>query len=310
MSPNADMRRLKSAMAQFAKLFPALPSLPKILSLLSTSPRPYSSLIPSKDHKAVYLEILAWLLRGGWVTQLRTFAWVRVPSHIRNKVVKAIEDEEQNRSAPSHDPALPKSEPITQIDPNTKPAPDPGAPDISHGLLSAPSSSPGNSSISSVRTAIPFDATADSLSLPAVLILHPTKASGIESRYLVAIAAEMAGRDPLQPKESAREGRRKSEGLRGKSDVPRRKADILKGSKEEDIVRETTKEQEGKDNEEAVSTKEGKDLKEAWERCLIYFNGEHALEKIAVREGWKRKRVEALRAEWVRRGVLVEARHW
>ena len=244
------------------------------------------------------------------MTQLRTFAWVRVPSHIRSKVVQAGEEEKQNRPAPSHDPASPKSEPIAQIDSNMKAAPDPGAPDISHGLLPLPSSSPGNSSISSVRTAIPFDAAADSPSLPAVLILHPTKASGIESRYLVAIAAEMAGRDPLEPKESAREGRRKSEGLRGKSDVPRRKADTLKGTEEEDVVRETTKDREGKENEEVVSTKEGKDLKEAWERCLIYFNGEHALEKIAVREGWKRKRVEALRAEWVRRGVLVEARHW
>ena len=126
----------------------------------------------------------------------------------------------------------------------------------------------------------------------------------------MAIAAEMAGHDPLEPKESAREGRRKSEGLREKSNILRRKADLLKGTKGEDNVGTPAKEQKGKDNEDAVSTKEGKDLKEAWERCLIYFNGEHALEKIAVREGWKRKRVEALRAEWVRRGVLVEARHW
>lgn len=55
---------------------------------------------------------------------------------------------------------------------------------------------------------------------------------------------------------------------------------------------------------------EGTDAKEAWEICLKYFNGEHALEKIAAREGWKRKRVEALRTGWKERGVLLEVRGW
>ena len=191
------MRRLKSASAQYAKLFPALPSLPKILSLLSTSPRPYSTLIPSSDHKAAYLDILAWLLRGGWVMQLRTFAWVRVPSHVRSAVARQIEKEAQNGLECSSDPISPITKSIAHTGPNIRTVPDPGEPDVPTGQLSPPSSSPGASSLSSARTAIALDIPAESSALPPVLILHPTKASGIESRYLAAIAAEMAGCDPL-----------------------------------------------------------------------------------------------------------------
>ncbi|KAL8685271.1 MAG: hypothetical protein Q9224_005884 [Gallowayella concinna] len=85
VSPNADMTRLASASSKFAKAYPTLPSLPEMLNLLS-SPRPYFKLIPSADHKEAYMDILAWLLRDGWVTQLRSFVWVRVPPHIKEIV--------------------------------------------------------------------------------------------------------------------------------------------------------------------------------------------------------------------------------
>ena len=88
VSPNADMRKLSAAASTFSKVFPTLPSLPYILSILSSRIRPYSNMIPSKDHKEAYMEILAWLMRGGWVTQLRTFAWVRIPGHIKESVEK------------------------------------------------------------------------------------------------------------------------------------------------------------------------------------------------------------------------------
>lgn len=99
VSPNADMRKLSIAASTFAKIFPALPSLPYILSSLSSRLRPYSGMIPSKDHKEAYMEILAWLMRGGWVTQLRTFAWVRVPSHIKESVAKQKSSTELDTSS-------------------------------------------------------------------------------------------------------------------------------------------------------------------------------------------------------------------
>ena len=93
VSPNADMRKLAAACRAYEATFPTLPSLPKMLSALSGTPRPYGTLIPSKDHKEAYFQILAWLLRGGWVTQLRTFAWIRVDKEVKVAVDKAMREE-------------------------------------------------------------------------------------------------------------------------------------------------------------------------------------------------------------------------
>lgn len=95
VSPNADMRALAIAIPAFAARFPTLPPLTKILHSLSGPPRQYRMLMPSQDHRtAAYMDILAWLMRGGWVTQLRTFAWIRV-----SREVKAAVAAKQNRDA-------------------------------------------------------------------------------------------------------------------------------------------------------------------------------------------------------------------
>ncbi|KAJ5429389.1 Nitrogen permease regulator 3 [Penicillium cf. griseofulvum] len=83
--------------AQISAAFPTYPSLPKMLSTLSGTPRPYSNFIPSKDHKEIYFTILAWLLRGGWVTQLRTFACIKVSPEIKMAVELAMRKEEVER---------------------------------------------------------------------------------------------------------------------------------------------------------------------------------------------------------------------
>ncbi|KAK6363679.1 Nitrogen permease regulator 3 [Orbilia blumenaviensis] len=83
VSPNADMKRLASQSIMFARLFPALPPLPKMLSLLSGKPRQYSAYIPSKDHRQAYMDMLAWLMRYGWVTNLLTFAYLKIPKDIK-----------------------------------------------------------------------------------------------------------------------------------------------------------------------------------------------------------------------------------
>lgn len=98
VSPNADMRKLSSAAKAYESTFPTLPSLPKMLQALSGVPRPYSSLIPSKDHKEAYFTILAWLLRGGWVTQLRTFAFVRVDSTVKTAVKEQSRAEREGKA--------------------------------------------------------------------------------------------------------------------------------------------------------------------------------------------------------------------
>ena len=254
-SPNADGRRLTEATAQYARLFPApLPSLPKMLALLGAAgPRPYSAVIPSKDHKPVYFDILAWLLRGGWVVQLRAFGRVRVPGAIQEQV---LHDE---HAAGSTEKSTPTAERGT-----AQHEPEPASAGSGHPPRP---SSPLASSLASTRTAIPLahrharppprpaaaatpkDPPPAHPLPPPVLILHPTRAAGLEARQLAAVAAEVEARG-------------------------------------------------------------GHEAREAWDRCVRYLDGAHALEQIAVREGWKRKAVDGWRAMWVRMGVLVEVRHW
>lgn len=78
VSPNCDNRKLPVACIAWKKAFPLAPSLPSFLAALSSSPRPYKTFAPSKDHRPTYIDMLAWLYRGGWVTQLRMFAWILV----------------------------------------------------------------------------------------------------------------------------------------------------------------------------------------------------------------------------------------
>lgn len=88
VSPNADMRRLHTLIPLYARNFPSLPSLPAMLSKLSSKPKPYTTYIPSRDHRGAYLDILAWLVRHGLVTQLRNFAWIRVTRGIKLRVAR------------------------------------------------------------------------------------------------------------------------------------------------------------------------------------------------------------------------------
>ncbi|KAH8665749.1 nitrogen permease regulator of amino acid transport activity 3-domain-containing protein [Tricladium varicosporioides] len=78
VSPNCDSRRLPRASIAWKKAFPLAPSLPSYLAALSAAPRAYKTFSPSKNHRPTYLDMLAWAIRGGWVTQLRTFAWILV----------------------------------------------------------------------------------------------------------------------------------------------------------------------------------------------------------------------------------------
>lgn len=99
VSPNADMTVLPAAITVYAQRFPTLPTLPKVLSMLSGTPRPFRTFIPTAEHRDAYMEILAWLMRGGWVTQLRTFAWIRVTPEIKAQVAAEMEHEELKKKA-------------------------------------------------------------------------------------------------------------------------------------------------------------------------------------------------------------------
>ena len=224
VSPNADMSKLASAASAFGKMYPTLPSLPKIMAMLSSAPRPYSTLIPSKDHKEAYMDILAWLLRGGWITQLRTFAWIRVPPNIIKIVEGQVEREKQYQemklSADGKDDSL-------------------DVPPLS--------SSPTSSTHSSNHTTYPIAASSP-LSSP-ILLSQPHHPTSTSSKHLSAISTH-------------------------------------------------------------ILNVQGSEAQISWNECVKYFDGKHALETIAVREGWKRKRVAELIVGWEGLGVLRRVRHW
>lgn len=97
VSPMAPlMNNLQSDIAKFKRDFPAAPSLPLFLKLLSTrskKPRQFASIIPSRDHKDTYLMALAWLIRFGYVTQLHTYIWFKVTRKIKMRVEEDMENE-------------------------------------------------------------------------------------------------------------------------------------------------------------------------------------------------------------------------
>ncbi|BFZ63897.1 Nitrogen permease regulator 3 [Saitoella coloradoensis] len=86
VSPTADMRKLAAHIPLFKRLFPTLPSLPYLLALFSGKPRPYSTFIPTRDHRGVYLEVLTWLVRENWVCELKNFVWVKVGAEVKRAV--------------------------------------------------------------------------------------------------------------------------------------------------------------------------------------------------------------------------------
>ncbi|KAI0490051.1 nitrogen permease regulator of amino acid transport activity 3-domain-containing protein [Xylaria cf. heliscus] len=94
LSPNADLSLLPRASQTWSRAFPLAPHLADFLAELSAAPRPYKWFSPSKNHRPTYLQMLAWLMRGGWVTQLCTFAYVVVWPEILYEVEYETEAEE------------------------------------------------------------------------------------------------------------------------------------------------------------------------------------------------------------------------
>ncbi|KAF3355561.1 hypothetical protein VdG1_06973 [Verticillium dahliae VDG1] len=84
----SDTRNLPRASVEWAKAFPLAPPLTNFLAELSYAPRPYKHYCPSKAHRPTYLLMLGWLMRGGWVTQLCTFAYVVVWPEIQYEVAE------------------------------------------------------------------------------------------------------------------------------------------------------------------------------------------------------------------------------
>lgn len=230
------MKRLHFLIPIYARLFPTLPTLPKILSLLSSKPKAYSTFIPSKDHRSAYLEILAWLIRHGLVTQLRNFAWIRVTRDIKIKVAreKTLRNAEKERQEREKSRSKSRSRSVSPGPGGEKEngkGGDKMASSISSLLssgLSLPDAAEGGPSGPLAAAAVTtFDEPEeDDSNFQDSIILEPHQASSIESAWL-----EMMTRDKTP------------------------------------------------------------DVTALFDRIMKYLNGQHAIEKIAVREGISRRDV-------------------
>lgn len=296
VSPNCDLSKLPAATAAYASAFPTLPSLPKMLSALSGTPRPYGSFIPSKDHKETYFAILAWLMRGGWVTQLRSFARIKVTPEIKMAVEAALRKEEMEKRLAERRPSLPYS--LEEIKEHNSDDDDDDDDDGDDSSSSSSSTSSLVSQGSGQETPIPGrhgreEEARDSHSLAnrdphlstSSLILFPHRASPLESRWLDEIMARFP--ENLRP---------------GPEPTPKGPGCAV--AEDDDCGLHDS-------------------LKKYWPRFTKYFNGHDALEKIPVREGLKRKVVWQILTRMglmtshntaieldPRERALVSVRHW
>jgi len=326
VSPNADMSALQAAIPSYAARFPTLPSLPKILSMLSGTPRPYKTFIPTNEHREAYMEILAWLMRGGWVTQLRTFAWVRVTAEIKAVVAQDIEREalakkvEEARREASDTDSLTESlfsdkrssflsagRPSTPLrrtgrretDDENMDASTILSPRTGHGWRGSPARPSSDAgSTSSNRTAVPLSSAR--AASPSQITPQQTKVHRPSPLHLKTTSPSrpLPTLSPTSPSASA------APGPPSPPPSPHNFSPslVLSPQKANSI--------EARWLEKIGQKLEDPELREHWPMLLRHMDGKHALEDMGIREGLKRKRVAALVTGVREGGWLVIVRHW
>lgn len=285
VSPNANMHKLVAACKTYEATFPMMPSLPRILNALSGPPVPYRTLVPSSDHKEEYYRVLAWLMRDGWVTQLRTFAYVRVDPEVK----KAVREREREESKGSKTPVEKDLGQINGSDPEASRSFQSGTPTTVSSIplpsfrqrpsmVSRPSSD-GRQSISTDHTSSRDLQRPKHNPKAASLVISPQRASPEESKWLDHVASTLVS--PNAPQEEL-------------STSPF-----------------------------SVADPETAELRRYWPLLVKYFTGSEPLERIPVLQGLKRKFVEDILAKMgldfeggieddkgENKRVLVAVRHW
>lgn len=337
VSPNADMSNLPAATAAYAARFPTLPTLPKMLSMLSGTPKAFRNFIPTAEHRDAYMDILAWLMRGGWVTQLRTFAWVRVSPAIKAAVAAESlrtaallrrADADPRRDADADDASLadsllsdPKRSSLLSAA-TARPAtplwrrgrdrepPDDDVPLDASTILSprtaaAAAAAPGWRS-SPVRAA----SDAGSASSARTTVPYPHRPSSPHAHASTSTAlphrpsplhlkTTSPSRPPFSPKSPTPALPASPPPPDAASFAPSLVLNPQKASSEE-----------ARWLEKIGQTFADEDLRAHWPMLLRHLDGRHAIEDISPREGLKRKRVAGLLNGVREGGWLVVVRHW
>ncbi|KAF2120415.1 nitrogen permease regulator of amino acid transport activity 3-domain-containing protein [Lophiotrema nucula] len=328
VSPNADMSALQAAISAYAARFPTLPSLPKILSMLSGTPRPWRTMIPTNEHREAYMEILAWLMRGGWVTQLRTFAWVRVTVEIKAQVAADMEREarekkieEERRREMEDNESL--SERLFEGDKRTswminRPStPMRRRQDEDHtesNIMLSPRQGPYRGS--PARPSSDAGSTSSNRTTIAASSNHPPSPSAQQAKQTQphrpsplhlkttspSQAPTMAA--PFSPPTNPLNTNLLSPSL------PSPPLSLQNFTPSLVLSPQKAKEKEARWLEKIGQSFAEEDLRELWPMLLRHLDGRHAIEDIAPREGLKRKRVWNLFHGVRDGGWLVSVRHW
>jgi hypothetical protein len=233
VSPRAPLKDLRKLGIEYAKRFPALPTMETMLAMLGGRPIKYGALIQSRDHRVPYMEILAWLVRHDLVVPLKTFGWLKMDDH------DYVESATEAESATTEQSSSKRPMPVSR-------------------LLRVRSSvaSDDGSSVASDQTAF-----ATGISQP------PPSSTSIP-------AATNQQNEPTH-----------REPLPQQSDLP---LGIIANP-----ATPSSAEKAAMRNIEA--SLEDPELRERFSSLARYFDGEHAFEEIASREGLKRAKVE----EWI-----------
>lgn len=335
VSPNADMSNLPAAMPAYAQRFPTLPSLPKMLSLLSQKPKEYRYLIPTAEHRDAYMDILAWLMRGGWVTQLRTFVWVRVSPEIKAQVAAEMEREDRLKKEREDNDSVAGSlrsdkrssflsagtitggprpgTPLRRTRRDRDDAEDLDASMILSPRVAATTSGPGwrgsparassdAGSTSSARTTIPYQGAGRPASplqlsspLPSSNTKHPHRPSPL---HLKSPSPSRA--PPFSPTSPTAQNQPPPSPPPPPENFT---SSLILSPQRANAVEARWLEAIGK-------TFQDVDMRAHWSTLLKYFDGKHAIEDISPREGLKRKRVGAMMQSVKEGGWLVVVRHW
>ena len=324
VSPNADMSALQAAIPSYAARFPTVPSLPKMLSNLSGTPKPFRKFIPTNEHREPYMEILAWLMRGGWVTQLRTFAWVRVPASIKAVVAQEMAQEASIKKAEEARREVSDTDSITESLLSDKrssflAAGRPSTPlrrtgrremedeNMDASTILSPRMGPGwrgsparpasdAGSTNSNLTAIPLSARPESPSIityqqtkvhrPSPLHLKTTSPSRPPSTFSPTSPSNTGAQPPSPPLSP--------DNFTASLMLSPQKANSVEARWLEKIGQGFT----------------DPDLREHWPMLLRHLDGKHALEDVGIQKGLGRKKVAAWVAVVNDMGLLVVVRHW
>lgn len=281
LSPNADHHKLCTASIAWKKAFPLAPALPSMLATLSSTPRPYKSYPPSKNHRPTYMDMLAWLLRYGWVTQLRTFAyilvWPEVIYEVQHALDKAAIEKEKSKldiedltksslalsSSTTTLTELNTRSSATETNDTVSKAEDARVKRLRQKFLDDAAAFAKQPL--PTRTANPdHNKSAHLAHLSPHIILDPSRAEDVEALYIAAIADRF--------------------------------------SKQSSILNPNWRPDEKNDGKADAK------LSKHWPEFAKYFNGKEALEMIGGREGMKRKETGVLLLGMQQ--FLLVVRHW